>query len=93
MGDKMYIQTLELENFKCFDHMTLDLHPELTVIVGNNGSGKTSILEAAAIAISTMFVKMDGISGRSIDKSQMCSKQIIESMVILIVLMERLISN
>ena len=66
----MYIQTLELENFKCFDHMTLDLHPELTVIVGNNGSGKTSILEAAAIAISTMFVKMDGISGRSIDKSQ-----------------------
>lgn len=40
----MYIQTLELENFKCFDYMTLDLHPELTVIVGNNGSGKDELV-------------------------------------------------
>ena len=37
--------------------------------MGANGSGKTSILEGAAIAMSTLFVKMDRLSGRSIDKS------------------------
>ena len=66
----MYIQNLELHNFKCFENIELDFHPKLTVIVGANGSGKTSIMEGAAIAISTLFVKMDGLSGRSIDKSQ-----------------------
>ena len=66
----MYIQELQLQNFKGFDNIELEFHPELSILVGPNGSGKTSILEGAAIAISTMFVKMDGCSGRSIDKSQ-----------------------
>lgn len=66
----MYIQNLMLQNFKCFDKIELEFHPELTILVGANGSGKTSIIEGAAIAISTMFAKMDGCSGRSIDKSQ-----------------------
>ena len=66
----MYIQELMLQNFRCFDNIELEFHPELTILVGANGSGKTSIIEGAAIAISTMFVKMDGCSGRSIDKSQ-----------------------
>lgn len=66
----MRIQNLTLQNFKCFENLELDFHPNLTVIVGANGSGKTSIMEGVAIAISTLFVKMDGLSGRSIDKSQ-----------------------
>lgn len=66
----MYIQNLTLQNFKCFENLEIEFHPDLTVIVGANGSGKTSIMEGAAIAISTMFVKMDGLSGRSIDKNQ-----------------------
>lgn len=66
----MYIQKLTLQNFKCFDNIDMEFHPNLTVIVGENGSGKTSIMEGAAIAVSTMFVKMDGLSARSIDKSQ-----------------------
>ena len=48
----------------------MDFHPNLSVIVGANGSGKTSVMEGAAIALSAMFVKMDGLSGRRIDKSQ-----------------------
>lgn len=66
----MYLQKLTLHNFKCFEDLELEFHPNLTVIVGANGSGKTSVLEAAAIAVSTLFVKMDRLSGRSIDKSQ-----------------------
>lgn len=69
-GDLMQIRELTLQNFRCFDQLTLEFHPNLSVIVGANGSGKTSILEGVAIALSTMFVKMDGLSGRRIDKSQ-----------------------
>lgn len=66
----MQIRELTLQNFRCFEQLTLDFHPKLSVIVGANGSGKTSILDGAAIALSTMFVKIDGLSGRRIDKSQ-----------------------
>lgn len=66
----MRIQKLILENFRCFEHIEVDFHSKLTVIVGENGSGKTSVMEAAAIAVSAMFVKMDGLSGRNIDKTQ-----------------------
>lgn len=66
----MYIRELTLQNFRGFDNIKVIFHPNLTVIVGANGSGKTSIMEGAAIAISTIFVKMDGVSGRGIDKSQ-----------------------
>lgn len=66
----MYIQKIALHNFKCFENIDLDFHPRLSVIVGANGSGKTSIMEGLAVAISTMFVKIDGLSGQGIDKSQ-----------------------
>lgn len=66
----MYIQKLSLHNFKCFEEDEIVFHPNLTVIAGANGSGKTSIMEGIAIAVSTMFVKMDGLSARRIDKSQ-----------------------
>ena len=46
----MYIKTLTLQNFKGFDNIELDFHPNLSVIVGANGSGKTSVMEVAAIA-------------------------------------------
>jgi DNA replication and repair protein RecF len=40
------ISRLELKNFRCFDTKTLDLDAPLVLIQGNNGSGKTSLLEA-----------------------------------------------
>lgn len=66
----MYIQNLMLQNFKCFEDVEVKFHPNLTVLIGQSGSGKTSIMEGIAIAMSAMFVKMDGVSGRSIEKSQ-----------------------
>ena len=66
----MYIEKLRLQNFKGFTDIELYFHPQMSVLVGKNGSGKTSIMEAAAIAISTMLVRLDGVSGKSIDKSQ-----------------------
>jgi len=44
----MFIESLVLENFKCFgpDRTTIDLGPSVTAFVGVNGSGKTAACEA-----------------------------------------------
>ena len=48
----MPIDSLYLEKFRLFDSKKIDLSPERSLIVGKNGSGKTSILEAVEILFS-----------------------------------------
>lgn len=52
----MRIDRLDLENFKKFTEQTFDLHPHFTLLVGENGSGKTSVLDALAVAASIWLV-------------------------------------
>jgi predicted ATP-binding protein involved in virulence len=42
----MLIDSLSLENYRCFDKLSIDFDPRLTVLVGANGSGKTCVLGA-----------------------------------------------
>jgi predicted ATP-binding protein involved in virulence len=53
----MRIDRLEIENFKCFAKQTIDLHSHFTLFVGENGSGKTSVLDALAIAASIWLIQ------------------------------------
>ena len=48
----MPIESLYLEKFRLFDSKKIDLSPERSLIVGKNGSGKTSVLEAVEILFS-----------------------------------------
>lgn len=48
----MHLKNLILRNFRCFEKLDLDLHPRLTVLVAENGAGKTAILDAIAIGVS-----------------------------------------
>ncbi len=45
------LSSLELNQFRCFESLRLDLQPGLTIFVGNNAQGKTSILEAACAVL------------------------------------------
>lgn len=45
------IDSLQLINFRCFKEAALSLHPSLTVIVADNGMGKTALLDAIATAM------------------------------------------
>jgi DNA replication and repair protein RecF len=42
----MSLAELRLEDLRCLPRAQLTLHPRLNLITGNNGSGKTSLLEA-----------------------------------------------
>jgi len=44
------IQQLRLWDYRCFDLIDIDFHKQLTVLVASNGAGKTSILDAIAVA-------------------------------------------
>lgn len=47
----MKLSSITVENFRCFEKLTLDLHPELTVLIAPNCAGKTTMLDAARIAV------------------------------------------
>lgn len=44
----MRIDRLELTNFRCFERATFTFAPGFNVLVGDNGAGKTAVLEALA---------------------------------------------
>lgn len=47
----MQIHTLALDNFRRFAHFEMEFEPDLTLINARNGKGKTTVLEAATIAL------------------------------------------
>lgn len=57
-GALMKIHNIYIHNFKKFNRLKLDLDSQFTLIVGENGSGKTTILDALAVASAVWLVEM-----------------------------------
>ncbi len=55
----MRLSSINIKNFKCFEDETVTLHPKLNVLLGNNGTGKTTLLEALRIAIGSLYLSFD----------------------------------
>ena len=49
----MYLKRLGLEQFRCYDRLSIDFGPGLSVLAGANASGKTSVLEAIFLLATT----------------------------------------
>ena len=47
----MRIDRLTVSNFRRFENNTFDLHHRFTLLVGDNGAGKTAILEALRVGV------------------------------------------
>jgi DNA replication and repair protein RecF len=45
------LERLSVRDFRCFDRVQVELDPEMTALVGRNGQGKTSLLEAACVLL------------------------------------------
>ena len=55
----MRLNKIEIKNFKCFENESIKLHPKLNILMGNNGTGKTSLLEAFRILIGSLYLAFD----------------------------------
>ena len=64
----MKLESIKVQNFKCFEKLSINFNPQMNVLIGNNGVGKTTILEAAAVGIGSFFLGIDSISSTGIKK-------------------------
>ena len=65
----MKINRVKLFNYRCFKELELELNDSFTILVGNNGSGKSTILDGISLGLASYFVGMKGDSPKGIDKT------------------------
>jgi hypothetical protein len=53
--NNMILKKITIENFRCFKNYEVDLTPGITVFIGKNGAGKTSLLNAIRYGLSVFF--------------------------------------
>lgn len=63
------IQKLSLRDYRCFEAIDIDFHPQLTVLVASNGAGKTAILDAIAVAFGPYIGAFDESVGKGFESS------------------------
>ncbi|OQY54620.1 MAG: hypothetical protein B6247_10995 [Candidatus Parabeggiatoa sp. nov. 2] len=64
----MKLKSVKLQNFRAIQELELPLHPQLTIFVGNNADGKTTILDAIAIGLGAILTRLPDIKGRNFGK-------------------------
>lgn len=71
----MRIDHLKLQNYKGFEWLDVELNPRFNLFVGDNASGKTSILDAIKIGLDSWFIGMKGVAPiGSIDPEEVHTK-------------------
>lgn len=64
----MELNMLHIRNYRCFEDTNISLNKHLTLFVGKNGAGKSTILDAIAIAVSSFLCGIEGTVSRNIQK-------------------------
>lgn len=64
----MKLKSIKISNYRCFKEAEIDFDDHITLVVGKNGAGKTAILDAVAVSVSTFLLGIDGGVSRSILK-------------------------
>lgn len=64
----MKLKNIKISNYRCFKEAEIDFDDHITLVVGKNGAGKTAILDAVAVSVSTFLLGIDGGVSRSILK-------------------------
>jgi len=79
----MHIDSIEVKNFRGFEFLHVDIPPgPLTVFAGDNGSGKTSLIDAIALGLGGFLSGIPEVPTNSIDKTDIRMKTILVGSVI-----------
>ena len=62
----MKLREITLTNFRCFECCKVPLSPDLTVLVGINGAGKTAILDGIAVALGRILARLPRVGRRNL---------------------------
>lgn len=64
----MYLEQIHVQNYKAIKDLTIDLKSGVNLLIGDNGAGKTSLLEGIAVVLGGLFVNVAGVSTKNIMK-------------------------
>lgn len=70
----MYISELSIKNYRKFQEYKISFSHNMSVLIGKNGTGKTSILEALTIAMGSFFYGIEGMYSVGINPSDAHNK-------------------
>ncbi len=73
------LQHLKLRDYRCFETIDIDFDKQLTVLVAANGAGKTSILDAIAVALGPYIGAFDEAVGKHFAASDIRQFQVRKS--------------
>ena len=59
----MTINNITIDNFRGFEHKFFELDPKMNVILGDNTTGKTTLLQAVQIALGAFLQEMTFLPG------------------------------
>lgn len=70
----MKIHKVKLKNYKSFVEKEFSFNPSITILVGDNGTGKSAILDALAIALGSFLEGVDEVKTRLIHEDEIRRK-------------------
>ena len=59
----MKLQSVQIENYRAIEELSLQFDPQLTVLHGDNAHGKTSVLSAIAVGLGAVPLLLPDVSG------------------------------
>ena len=66
----MYLKKVSIKNFKAIAEMELELQKGVNLLIGDNGAGKTSVLDAVAVGLGGYLSGVTGVSAKNISSDQ-----------------------
>lgn len=76
----MFLKNIRISNFKAIEEMKLEFEKGFNIIIGDNGVGKTSILEAISVTLGGFLRGIDGVDSKNFSKDEIrCISELIGS--------------
>lgn len=78
----MKINNIHIENFKGIENKDISFNNQFTVLIGDNGAGKSSILDAVSVAMGTVLMKTGASFGYGGAKTRPLFKDEIRKIIV-----------